>query len=154
MLSAGWRKLVLLLHVTTSVGMLGAVAAFLVLALSGAAGDAGAYPAMQLVTWPVIVPLMGASLLIGIVSSLTTPWGLLRYWWLVAKLVATLIAGGVLLLQTRTIDALAAASPAMLPQMASGRAAMILHSAGGLAVLLAVMVLSIYKPRGLTGLSV
>src|SRR5882757_8218586 len=106
MLPSGWRRLVLLLHVTTSVGLLGAVAAFLALALAGNGGDAGAYGAMRLVTWQVIVPLAIAALVIGAVSSLTTPWGLVRYWWLAAKLAATVVAVGVLLLQTRTIDVL------------------------------------------------
>ncbi len=146
-LSPGWRKLVLLLHVTTSVGFIGAVAAFLVLAIAGVAG-ANVYPAIKIMTWEVVVPLAFASLLIGIVSSVGTAWGLVRHYWLALKLGLTVVAVGVLMLQTRAIDALAAG------QAAPGAGgAMILHSAGGLLVLVGVMVLSIYKPRGLTGLS-
>jgi hypothetical protein len=42
--------------------------------------------------WFVLVPLAHASLLSGIAISLGTPWGLLRYHWVVAKLAITLIA--------------------------------------------------------------
>ena len=60
-LSPPWRKLVLFLHVTSSVGFLGAVAAFLALAITGATAEAelahAAYQAMQVVTWQIVVPL-------------------------------------------------------------------------------------------------
>lgn len=148
MLSPGWRKAVLFIHVATSVGFVGAVGAFLVLAIAGLDG-APVYAAMGLITWGVIVPLAFASLLIGIVSAMATPWGLWRYYWVVAKLGLTLLAVVVLMLQTRTIAALAAASS--LAGMREAQTAMILHSGGGLVVLLLATVLSIAKPRGLTG---
>ena len=95
-MSPGLRKIVLVVHVTTSVGLLGAVACFLALALAGLrAGDphvaAFAYPAMNTITEFVILPLAFASLLIGIVPSLTTPWGLFRHYWIVLKLLLTLL---------------------------------------------------------------
>jgi hypothetical protein len=147
-LSPAWRRAVLFLHVTTSVGCIGAVAAFLSLAIVGAAGG-DVYVAMRVMTWTVIVPLAFASLLIGIVSSIGTAWGLVRHYWLTLKLLLTIVAVGVLMLQTPTIDSLAAGRAGPDAGMA-----MILHSAGGLVVLIAVMVLSIYKPRGLTGLEI
>ena len=148
MLSPGWRKAVLFIHVATSVGFVGAVGAFLVLAIAGLDG-APVYAAIGLITWEVIVPLAFASLLIGIVSAMATPWGLWRYYWIVAKLGLTLLAVVVLMLQTRTIAALAAAPS--LAGMREAQMAMILHSGGGLVVLLLATVLSIGKPRGLTG---
>ena len=154
-LSPPWRKLVLVLHVTTSLGLIGAVAAFLALAISGATARPdlayAAYRAMQVVTWQVIVSLAFATLLIGIVQSLGTPWGLFRYYWVVVKLALTVIAVAVLMLQTSTIDALAAAaSSGNLDGYAGARFSMILHASGGLVVLLIATVLSVYKPRGLT----
>lgn len=142
-LPPGLRKALLLVHVVTSVGFIGAAAAFLALAVAGVMG-APVYPAMQIVTWTVVVPLAFASLLIGILSSLTTPWGLLRSYWVIFKLVLTVLAVGVLLLQTRTINGLADGA-------VEGREAMILHAAGGIAVLVVVSLLSVYKPRGTTG---
>ena len=48
-----------------------------------------------------------ASLATGVVQSLGTKWGLFRYWWVVVKLVITVIAVIVLLLYTQTLGALA-----------------------------------------------
>ena len=154
--SPWWRKLVLTAHVTTSVGFIGAVAAFLALALLGAtAADAlmvrSAYIAMQAITWAVILPLAAAALGIGILASLGTQWGLVRHYWVIFKLALTLIAIVVLLLQLRVINALAAAALiGDLSTLAQGRAAMIVHSLGGTLVLVAVTILSVYKPRGMT----
>lgn len=146
------RKFVLTLHVASSVGLLGAVAAFLVLALAGQAADPetarGAYLAMELITSWVIVPLAAAALLVGIAESLGTKWGLVRHYWIVAKLALTLFAIIVLLLQLDTIGYLAQASATQLPHLTAARGTLVLHSAGGLIVLLLPMALSIYKPRG------
>ena len=142
----GWRRLTLFLHLTSGIGFIGAVAAFLALAVAGVMdAPPGIYVALKIITWSVIVPLAISSLGIGIISSLTTPWGLFKHYWVCGKLVLTLIALVVLMLQTGAIDALAADRAA--PEDA---AAMVVHSAGGLVVLLAIMVLSIYKPRGTT----
>jgi hypothetical protein len=106
---------------------------------------------MQVVTWQVIVPLAFATLLIGIVQSLGTPWGLFRYYWVIVKLALTIIAVAVLMLQTQAVDALAlAASGGSLDGYAGARFSMMLHASGGLVVLLIATVLSVYKPRGLT----
>lgn len=151
-----WRKLLLTLHVVTSVGFIGAVAAFLALAIVGLDGAAAIYLALPIVTWWVIVPLAAAALLVGMVSSVATPWGLLRHYWVAVKLVLTLIALVVLLLQTRTIDRLAMMAQAgqIGPASLEGQSAMVLHGSGGLAVLLVMALLSVFKPRGVTGLTV
>ncbi|MDQ6901046.1 MAG: hypothetical protein M3072_16375, partial [Candidatus Dormibacteraeota bacterium] len=80
------RKFALTAHVTCSVGWLGAVAGFLALAVAGLTSrDAqmvrGTYLAMDVTGWFVIVPLSFASLLTGLISSLGTPWGLFRHYW-------------------------------------------------------------------------
>lgn len=153
---AAWRRLALFLHVVTSVGFVGAVAAFLALAIAGATAADGAtlgasYLAMDVITARVILPLAAATLVVGIVQSLGTPWGLFRYYWIVVKLVLTIIAIVVLLLQVGTIELLAAEAIAGdLANLAGARVSMLLHSAGGVVVLLAATLLSIYKPRGLT----
>lgn len=153
---AQWRKLLLLLHVLTSVGFPGAVAGFLALAIvGGTATDMqlvrAAYVAMATLTWDVIVPLAAASLVIGVVQSLGTPWGLIRYYWIIIKLVLTVIAVVVLLLQTPVINALSAAALAGdLTGLSGSRMGMILHGTGGLVVLIVATILSIYKPRGMT----
>ena len=140
------RRLVLLLHVLTSVGFIGGAASFLALALAGLGGRP-AYADMQLIAWWVALPAGYLSLLVGIVCSAGTPWGLFRYWWVIAKLGLTVIV--VLQLQLRTIDALAAAEAnGALATMTAGKTAMVLHASGGIVVLIVLTILSIIKPRG------
>lgn len=158
MMSPGLRKLALTAHVTSSIGWFGAVAAFLALALTGLfSQDAqlvrAAYLVMGLTTWFVIVPLAFASLLTGVVSSLGTRWGLFRYYWVVMKLIITLVATIVLMIHTQTIDLLvdAAAKSAVLGINLSGaQLNMVVASGLALIVLLVLTVLSVYKPRGMT----
>ncbi|GAB3930301.1 hypothetical protein GCM10029976_031800 [Kribbella albertanoniae] len=147
------RKVVLTAHVATSVGWLGSVVAYLALDVTAATSqdvDAvrGAYSAMALVAMYVVVPLALASVVIGIVNALGTPWGLIRHYWVLAKLLLTLIATAVLLIETQTVrylgeTAASAADPRQLPGTLP-------HSIGGLTMLLVILILSVFKPQGLT----
>lgn len=152
------RKFVLTAHVVSSVGWLGAVAAFLALAVAGLTGGdvrtvQAADLAMSLTGWYVIVPLCLASLLTGLVQSLGTPWGLFRHYWVVVKLVLTVVSGLVLLDFTRTLGslgALATDASRSVDELRELSQSPVLHSGGGLVVLLAITAFSVYKPRGLT----
>src|SRR5216684_6621668 len=106
------RVFALTMHVTCSVGLLGTIAGFPALAVAGLTGqDAqmvrGAYLAMELTTWFVIVPFAFASLLTGLVVSLGTPWGLFKHYWVLLKFVLTVLATVLLLLHTQPIGQLA-----------------------------------------------
>lgn len=152
------RKFALTAHVTCSVGWLGAVGAFLALALAGiTSGDGelvrGVYLVMEFLAWFVIVPLSVASLLTGLVQSLGTTWGLFRHYWVVAKLALNLVSTVVLLLYMENVVHLADAAAA--GALGSGdlwglRVQAVLHSGAALGLLLAATALSVYKPRGLT----
>lgn len=152
------RKFALILHVTSSVGLLGAIGASLALALAGLASRNAqmvhaAYPAMQLVTRLVVVPLVFASLLTGLVQSLGTPWGLFRHYWVLTKLLLTAFAATVLLLKIGLIDDAARLAMEIASPRAELREAgcqLAIHAAGGLLVLFVPVVLSIYKPQGMT----
>jgi hypothetical protein len=152
------RKLALTAHVTSSVGFLGAVAAFLALAVAGLASQDGrmvraAYLAMDLTAWFVIVPLSFAALLTGLVMSLGTNWGLFRHYWVLAKLLLTVFTITVLLLQMEGISYMAgaAAETALSSADLRGlRSSLRTHAAGGLLVLLVTTTLSVFKPRGMT----
>jgi hypothetical protein len=147
------RKAVLTSHIATSVGWLGAVLAYLALDVTTVAGrDAttvrGAYIAMELVVRYAIVPLALASVLVGIVNALGTPWGLFRHYWVLAKLVLSVVATLVLLREVASVAyladlAVASPDPRTL-------ASTLPHSGGGLIILLTTTVLSVVKPRGLT----
>ncbi|UGY91284.1 hypothetical protein [Streptomyces gobiensis] len=147
------RKTVLTAHVITSVGWLGAVLAYLALEVTAVTSQdiqtvRGAYAAMEVTVLYVIVPLAVASVLIGIVNALGTPWGLFRRYWVLVKLLLTVFAATVLLIETQTVSHLAeAAASSADPRELPGT---LLHSVGGLVVLLIIVILSVFKPRGVT----
>lgn len=154
---SGLRKLSLTAHVTSSVGWMGAVACFLALAIAGLIGQEdhavrGAYVAMKVTTWAVIVPLCFASLVTGVIESLVSPWGLFRHYWVVAKLVLTCLATAVLLVHTEPIGLLARAAThgTLGVDLRSIRIQLLADAAAALFVLLLATGLAIYKPRGMT----
>lgn len=156
-MSPGLRKFALTAHVATSVGWLGAVAAFLALASAGLTSRdtelvRAAYLAMELIAWFVIVPLSLASLLTGLVSALGTTWGLLRHYWVLIKLLITVLSTIILLVHLEPVSYLAGVA-ADIP--AGGvdlrpRIQMLVTAGASLVVLLVTTGLSVYKPRGLT----
>ncbi|MGH2691588.1 MAG: DUF2269 domain-containing protein [Actinomycetota bacterium] len=156
-MSPGLRNLTLALHLTVSVGWLGAVAAYIAFDVSAATGQEAemlrtAYLAMDRIARYVIVPLAFASLLTGLVVSLGTKWGLFRHYWVVISLLLTTLATVVLVNETRTIGYFAdiAADPTTSADDLRALGNTLVHSVGGTAVLLVVLVLNIYKPRGMT----
>lgn len=156
-MSSGLRKLTLTVHLITSVGWLGAVAAYLpfdiaVVASQDPSTVRGAYMAMgTIVTW-IIVPFALASLLTGLIVSLGTRWGLFRHYWVLISFLLTTIATVFLLMEAPGIADLRdlAADPAASGEDLLARGSTLVHSIGGMVVLLAVMVLNVYKPRGMT----
>jgi hypothetical protein len=154
------RKLALTAHVTSSVAWLGAVAGFLALAVAGLTSrDAqmvrSADLAMDLTAWFVIVPLCFASLLTGLVSSLATPWGLFRHYWVLLKLLITVPATIVLLVHMQAISLLAGAAAETTLTSSSAdlqglRNLLVTAAGAALLVLLVLTTLSMYKPRGMT----
>jgi hypothetical protein len=151
------RKVALTVHVTASVGWLGAVAAYLALDLTVATRSdletlRAAYIAMDLMTDRAIVPLAYTALLTGLLMALGTKWGLFRHYWVLVSFALTLLATVVLTLETRTIDhyASVAADPATSDETLRGLGNTLVHSIGGLVTLLVVQVLNLYKPRGMT----
>jgi hypothetical protein len=157
-MSSGLRKLALTAHIIASAGLTGAIACFLALAIAGLAGAEGqlaraAFPSMDLTARLIILPLALASLLTGLALSLGTSWGLVRYYWVLVKLVLTVVATAVLTLQLPLIGrmaTIAGAASRLGPDLDESRLSLAIHAAGGLAVVLFAMVLSVYKPRGRT----
>ncbi|MQA24352.1 MAG: DUF2269 domain-containing protein [Micromonosporaceae bacterium] len=152
-LPPGLRKVVLTAHVTTSVGWLGAVVAYLGLDIAAATSQdvqavRGAYLAMAMIIWYAVVPLALASVLIGIVNAVGTQWGLFRHYWVLVKLLLTLFATTILLLETDSVSYLAQAAASSDDPRELGST--LVHSGGGLLVLLTTTILSVFKPRGLT----
>ena len=152
------RKFVLTAHIASSVGWLGAVAAFLALAVAGLLSEnvqtvRAAYISMELVGWFVIVLSSLATLLIGIVQSLGTKWGLFRHYWVLVKFLLTVGATALLIVHMQPTSRLANAAAEM---SLSGldlrplRVQLVADAGAALLVLLAATILSVYKPWGLT----
>jgi hypothetical protein len=157
-MSSRARKLALTVHVAASVGWLGAVAGFLALAIAGLASAEpftvrGAYLAMDVTARFVIVPLAFVALVTGLVQSLGTKWGLFRHYWILVKLLISLIATSVLLLHMQPIAYLAgvARETTVFGADLDGLRAQLVANAGlAIVGLLVNTALAIYKPRGMT----
>ncbi len=154
MMSPGIRKLMLTVHVTSSVGWLGAIAAYIALNVPAlASGDEqtvrAAHLMMDVVMRYALLPLASASLATGIVQALGTPWGLFRHYWVAISLALTTFAFVILVLHLPAVEDMAAvaADPQADVTPLDGD---LFHSVGGLVVLLVPLALNIYKPRGLT----
>jgi hypothetical protein len=152
------RKFALTAHVTSSVGWLGSVAAFLAVALVALmnADDLKARAAsttMELIGWFVIVPFSAACLLSGVIQSIGTPWGLFRHYWVVAKLLITVAASILLMLHMQVVSSIALAAPdASMPSShLQGPRVQVVADAGAAVVVLVIAVgISVYKPSGRT----
>ena len=155
-MAASLRRFLLTLHVTASVGWLGALMAFMALAIVGLASEdvrlvRGVYLAAEPITWFALVPLALASLFTGVAQSLATSWGLFRHYWVLVKLAITLFAAVVLLFYTQTVAAYADLAARAGTSLGDLRAVtFVIHSGVALVLLLGATVLAVYKPRGRT----
>ena len=149
------RKFALTVHLTFSVGWIGAVAAYLALVVAAMTSEdaqplRAAWLAMELIGWYVIVPLALASLLTGFVLSLATPWGLFRHYWVLSSLALTILATVVLLQHMETVSFFAGIAAETDSADVGGLRGELLHAGIGLLVLLVIEVLNVYKPQGMT----
>ncbi|HJT69348.1 MAG TPA: hypothetical protein VJ731_04075 [Terriglobales bacterium] len=156
------RKLTITAHVAFSVGWLGATAAFLALSITGLTShDAevvrGAYLSMNVISRFVIIPMCFAAVATGLFQALGTPWGLLRYYWIMVKFGLAISATFALLIHQFVVIAEAA-------KRVSGAGTEVLFGADfsslqtelvrapslSILLLLVVTSLGVYKPWGLT----
>ena len=149
------RKFALTVHLTCSIGWIGAGAAYLALGIvatssQDAATVRGVWIAMELIGWFVIVPLAAGALLTGVVMSLGTPWGLFRHYWVLISLALTVLSTVILVLHMPDVASLAGAARSGDAGDLSHLGGDLFHAGLGLVVLLVITVLNVYKPRGVT----
>lgn len=144
------RTALLTAHITVSVGWLGLDGALVALEATGlGTGDpgerAGIAAAMAAIVVWVLVPVVAASLLSGLVLALTTPWGLVRYWWVIIKcgIAGVLAATGLVLMMPRLHQIFMGEAEPVGMRLLIGRAI-------ALALLLVATGLSVVKPWGKT----
>jgi hypothetical protein len=90
------RKAVLVLHIVAGIGWMGVDIALLVLLISArttndAALVVSGFNAIGMIVPMAVPPLSLGILVTGIILGLGTRWGLVRYWWVLVKLLLSLI---------------------------------------------------------------
>jgi len=154
-MTPGLRKLVLTVHLTCSVGWIGAVVAYLALGVAAVTSPdvetvRAAWTGMDVTGWWAIVPLAIAALITGLIMSLGTQWGLFRHYWVVFSLALTILCTVVLVLHMPTVTAMAKLARNVDGADLRALGGDLFHPGVGLLVLLAIAVLNVYKPAGLT----
>ncbi|MGY6651302.1 hypothetical protein ACXIZN_03965 [Amycolatopsis sp. TRM77291] len=158
-LTPRWRKLVLVVHVVSSLGWLGITMVNTVLTFTSVfTGDPrrqhAAILMMDQVGGYLLLPVSMTALVSGIVLSLGTKWGLIRYKWVAIKLVLTLIAAGLTLFSLLPgIRELAAAAESTLDGVfveAGRRVDGFYPIIVSTTMYVTMTVLSVYKPGGKT----
>ena len=111
-LAANARRAILCLHIVASVGLLGEVSGFLLVAIQAAGTEDPAFAATSydlLATFSLIfgIPLSLMALISGVILGRRSKWGIFRYPWVTIKLglIASVIVVGALLLGP-TVDQL------------------------------------------------
>ena len=150
-LSPPWRKFVLTAHVVTAVGWLGVDLVLLTLGIAGLSGADPdvVYPAQSLVGRALFAPLSALVWLIGVTNALLTPWGLVRHWWVLVKLLLTTLMLGLVLLVLYPALTEAGELAGDLPRR--DRINMVVAPTVSSSLLMFATVLSTYKPWGRRG---
>ena len=159
-LSSSTRKATLVTHVASAVSWIGVDLALLVLAVTGLTSAdpstvAACYVAMKTFGVVLLLPLGLLTLASGLVLAGWSRWGILRYRWVVVKLVITVVLTPlvVVLLRPRLADAAAisATVAGSLPDRLDGiRVDLLFPPVVSITALLVATILSVYKPWGLT----
>jgi hypothetical protein len=154
-MTPGVRKFALTVHLTCSVGWIGAVVAYLALGVAAVTSSdtqavRAAWTGMDVTGWWVCVPLAIAALLTGFVMSLGTHWGLFRHYWVLISLALTTLCTVVLVLHMPTVSAMAKLAQTLEGADLQALGGDLFHPSVGLLILLAVTVLNVYKPAGVT----
>ena len=156
------RKITLTAHITFSIGWLDAVAAFLAISIVGLTSHdpelvRGTYLSMDLISKFVIIPMCFGALGTGLIEAFCTPWGLIRYYWVVLKFGLTILATILLLMHQFKAIARAAkhvseatATQLFIPDFTLFQVELVRKSALAIGLLLAITILGVFKPWGLT----
>jgi hypothetical protein len=129
----------------------------LALAISARASQSGglarsAYWAMHLLADVLLIPLSLSVLLIGLAVAATSPWGLLRHRWVLAKLIGTCAAVTLSLLALPVMTGIAyqdATWHALGAERDAGTR-LVIASSISVALYLSLTTVSIFKPWGPT----
>ncbi len=144
-LAPGTRRLVLVIHIMSSVALLGASASVLLLAITGSTTDdpelaEAAYRFASTSGAVFGIPLSFTALFSGLALALGGKWGLFRYPWVTAKLgllVATIFSGALLI---------GPSADRLMHGAADGSTVLIAGAVLNVVALATATALSIYRP--------
>ncbi|HEX5493960.1 MAG TPA: hypothetical protein VFX70_05215, partial [Mycobacteriales bacterium] len=148
--------------VVVSVGWLGLDLGLLALGVTGLATDdpatlRAAYLAMGVFAGALLVPVALLTVVSGVVVSVFTPWGLVRYRWVLVKFGLTVVAATATIFLLRPTIAQAVADVSALPAGAMRDAdltrvgrSLVAAPCVAFTIYLVCTVLSVYKPWGRT----
>jgi hypothetical protein len=155
-LSPRARRIWLTLHVGFSVGWLGVALTMTALAVIGWAADShamrhGAYEVLHVIDLAVAIPSMALSIITGLVVSLGTKWGLIRYRWVLTKFAISvsipLLAGSI---ESALADELARRTADSAGQPGATGIALVACLGAFTLALWTATILSVAKPWGRT----
>lgn len=141
------HKLALTAHILTSVGWFGIAVAVAVGAITAASTSdpslsRALYRAVEITPW-LSIPVGLTAVATGVVLSLGTRFGLIRHWWVVAKIAISLAV--------IVTDAVVVAQLAHDAVLSGGATDTVYHGTIAHVVVLTIAtVLSVFKPRGRT----
>ena len=140
------RRALLTGHIVAGVGLLGAVASVLAINIraattTDAALAASSYDLLAMLTLAFGIPLSVASLISGVLLGMETPWGVLRYAWVITKLMLVI---GVILVGALVLGP---GTEAMRRGDGGAEARLIAGAAYDVAALTVATGLSVFKPR-------
>jgi hypothetical protein len=149
------RKALLAFHLLFSCGWVGMLLGYLALGLAAAFSSdpqtmRAAWIAMELTGWFVLIPLAVCSLVSGTLLALGTRWGLFRHYWVIFALALTLAATTVLIVHMPSVSDTAARARSATQADLQTLGGDLIHPIAGLAVLMTVLFLNVYKPQGVT----
>jgi hypothetical protein len=150
-LSPGWRKGLLTAHVVLSVAWIGLAGCLIALATVGLnTGETWVYRAIGLLGGTFLLPVGMCALVSGIVLGLGTKWGLIRHYWVAAKLFVTIVLVLAGQLALGRFISVAAERAAAGEDVGEYGLRVLDGSIANLVLLVALTVLSVYKPWGRT----
>lgn len=137
------RHTLLTVHIAVAVGLLGDSAGFLAVAIRRASSDDpsfvdAAHDLLGMFALLFGIPLSFLALLTGVALGLGTPWGVLRYPWVIAKLlliVSVIVVGATVLRPVLTDDS-----------ATTGNMPLIVGASWDVAALTAATALAVFKP--------
>jgi hypothetical protein len=153
-LAAVRRKSLLAVHIASSVALLGTSTGLLITAVRAATRSETEqahtlYELMRLLTHSLGIPFSFIALITGALLGLSSKWGLVRYWWVAAKLallVATIATGA--LLTGPSIDTMLDISGSAGHGDDSATWTLAAAVGAQIGMVLAATVLAVFKPGG------